>query len=148
MLSIINSFGLKGLDGYSVKVEVDISRGLPNYDVVGLADASIKESKERVTSAIKNQLFPFPAERITINLAPADTKKEGSLYDLPISIGILTATRQIKASKDLLDSMSFIGELSLDGTLRKIKGVLPILITARNLGIKKVVIPKDNASEA
>lgn len=148
MLSIINSFGLKGLDGYSVKVEVDISRGLPNYDVVGLADASIKESKERVTSAIKNQLFSFPAERITINLAPADTKKEGSLYDLPISIGILTATRQIKASKDLLDSMSFIGELSLDGTLRKIKGVLPILITARNLGIKKVVIPKDNASEA
>ena len=148
MLSIINSFGLSGLDGYSVKVEIDISRGMPNFDVVGLADMAIKEAKERVTSAIKNQLFDFPLSRITINLAPADTKKEGSLYDLPISVGILSATKQIFASPEKLGEMSFIGELSLDGTLRKIRGVLPILITARNLGIKKVVIPYGNASEA
>ena len=148
MLSIINSFGLSGLNGYLVKVEVDIHKGLPSYDVVGLADVAIKESKERVTSAIKNQLLQFPVDRITINLAPADTKKEGSLYDLPISIGILSATKQITASKDFLEKISFIGELSLDGSLRKIKGVLPILITARNLGIKRIVIPKENANEA
>ena len=148
MLSIINSFGLSGLNGYLVKVEVDIHKGLPSYDVVGLADVAIKESKERVTSAIKNQLLQFPVDRITINLAPADTKKEGSLYDLPISIGILSATKQITAGKDFLEKISFIGELSLDGSLRKIKGVLPILITARNLGIKRIVIPKENANEA
>ena len=142
MLSIINSFGLSGLNGYLVKVEVDIHKGLPSYDVVGLADVAIKESKERVTSAIKNQLLQFPVDRITINLAPADTKKEGSLYDLPISIGILSATKQIIASKDFLEKISFIGELSLDGSLRKIKGVLPILITDRKLGIKRIKFVK------
>lgn len=148
MLSIINSFGLVGLNGYLVKVETDISRGLPGIDVVGLADTSIRESKERVVSAIKNQGFKSPIEKVTINLAPADTKKEGSLYDLPISVGILRATNQIDVAKEVLDELSFIGELSLDGSLRKIKGVLPILITARNLGIKKIVIPYGNKAEA
>jgi len=148
MLSIINSFGLNGLNGYLVKVEVDVNHGLPVYDIVGLADTSIKESKQRVVSAIKNQKFKFPHEKITINLAPADTRKEGSLYDLPISIAILSAIGKIKAEKKFLSEFSFIGELSLDGTLRKIKGVLPILITARNLGLKKVIIPKENANEA
>ena len=123
MLSIINSFGLVGLNGYLVKVETDISRGLPSIDVVGLADASIRESKERVVSAIKNQGFRSPIEKVTINLAPADTKKEGSLYDLPISVGILKATNQMNVSKEVLEQFSFIGELSLDGSLRKIKGV-------------------------
>ncbi len=148
MLSIVNSFGLNGLNGYLVKVEIDVNRGLPSYDIVGLADVSIKESKQRVGSAVKNQGFSYPFEKITINLAPADTKKEGSLYDLPISIGILSATNQVRATKEVLNSFSFVGELSLDGSLRKIKGVLPILITARNLGIKKVIIPFGNASEA
>lgn len=148
MLSIINSFGLNGLNGYLVKVEIDINKGLPTFDVVGLADTAIREAKQRVVSAVKNQNFIYPPEKITINLAPADTKKEGSLYDLPISVGLLTATKQIKTTKENLNEFSFIGELSLDGTLRRIAGVLPILITARNLGIKKVVIPFDNASEA
>jgi len=146
MLSIVDSFGLIGINGYKVKVEVDINRGLPSFDVVGLADTSIKEAKQRVRSAIKNLGLDFPINKITINLAPADTKKEGSFYDLPIAIGILTATGQaiIKNIKDY----AFIGELSLDGSLRKINGVLPMLITARELGIKNIFIPYDNKKEA
>lgn len=148
MLSIINSFGLMGLNGYLVKIEIDINRGLPAYDVVGLADTAIKESKQRVVSAIKNMKYKYPIDKITINLAPADTKKEGSLYDLPIALGILSASNQISAPKEFLENYSFIGELSLDGSLRKIKGLLPILITARSLGIKKVIIPYENRNEA
>ncbi len=148
MLSIINSFGLIGLNGYLVKVEVDINRGLPTYEIVGLADTAIKESKQRVSPALKNQGFLFPVDKVVVNLAPADTKKEGSYYDLPISVGILSATNQINTTKEELSSFSFIGELSLDGSLRQIKGVLPMLITARKLGIKKVIIPYENAKEA
>ncbi len=148
MLSIVNSFGLLGLNGYLVKIEIDINRGLPAYDVVGLADTAIKESKERVVSAIKNMNYKYPIDKITINLAPADTKKEGSFYDLPIALGILSASNQINTPKDVMSQYSFIGELSLDGSLRKIKGLLPILITARSLGIKKVVVPYDNRNEA
>ncbi len=148
MLSIINSLGLVGLNGYLVKVEIDINRGLPTYDIVGLGDASIKESKQRVLSAIKNQHYNFPIDKLTINLAPADIKKEGSYYDLPISIGILSATNQVTMPKEKISEFAFIGELSLDGSLRQVKGVLPMLITARNLGIKKVVVPFDNANEA
>ncbi len=146
MLSIVNSFGLIGLDGSVVKVEVDISRGLPSYDIVGLADTAIKESKQRVRSAIKNSGFDFPIEKITINLAPADTKKEGSLYDLPIAVAILSATNQLPINS--IKDYAFIGELSLDGTLRGVKGVLPILITAKTKGYKKMIIPKDNLKEA
>ena len=148
MLAIINSFGLHGLEGYLVKVEVDINKGLPSYDIVGLADVAIKESKQRVISAIKNQGFNYPIGKITINLAPADTKKEGSLYDLPISVGILVSTGQLQVEVAKLNQFSFIGELSLDGTLRRIKGLLPILITARSLGIQKIFVPKENAKEA
>lgn len=148
MLSIINSFGLMGIEGYLVKVEIDINRGLPGYDVVGLADTAIKESKQRVVSAIKNQGLNFPIDKVIINLAPADTKKEGSFYDLPISVGILSATNQLKTDKAILSQFGFIGELSLEGSLRQVKGILPILITARNLGFKKVVIPYENANEA
>ena len=148
MLSIINSLGLVGVKGYLVKVEIDINRGLPSYDIVGLGDASIRESKQRVSSAIKNQHYMFPIDKITINLAPADIKKEGSYYDLPISVGILCATNQITMQKEELSNFAFVGELSLDGSLRKVNGVLPMLITARNLGIKKAVVPFDNISEA
>ncbi len=148
MLAKVKSFGLIGLKGYLVDVEVDVNRGLPTYDIVGLADASIKESKQRVTSAIKNQGYNYPINKITINLAPADTKKEGSLYDLAISIGILVASEQIGCSKEFLSQFAFVGELSLDGSLRRIKGLLPILITARDLGITKVFVPYGNAKEA
>ena len=148
MLSIINSLGLIGLNGYLVKVEIDVNKGLPSYEIVGLADTAIKESKQRVMPALKNQGFSFPIDKIVINLAPADTKKEGSYYDLPISVGILNATNQIDSSKEFLSQFAFIGELSLDGSLRQIKGVLPMLITARKLGMKKVVIPFENAKEA
>ena len=148
MLSIINSFGLTGIEGYLVKVEIDINRGLPGYDIVGLADMAIKESKQRVVSAIKNQGFNFPIDKVIINLAPADTKKEGSFYDLAICVGILNATNQLNLDKELLKGYGFVGELSLEGSLRQVKGILPTLITARNLGIKKVVIPFENAIEA
>lgn len=147
MLSKINSFGLIGINGYLVNVEVDVSHGLPAYNVVGLADTAIKESKERVTSAIKNQGLVFPVEKIVVNLAPANTKKEGSIYDLPIAVGILVATNQVSYD-DNLNQFGFVGELSLDGSLRTVDGILPILITAKSKGIKKVVVPFANASEA
>ncbi len=146
MLSIVNSFGLIGLDGSCVKVEVDISRGLPSYDIVGLADTAIKESKQRVRSAIKNSGLNFPVEKVTINLAPADMKKEGSLYDLPIAVAILSATNQMPIDKT--KEYAFVGELSLDGSLRAVKGVLPILITAKDKGYKKLIIPSGNKKEA
>ncbi len=146
MLSIVTSFALNGLDGSMVKVEVDISRGLPAYDIVGLADTAIKESKQRVRASIKNSAYTFPMDKVTINLAPADTKKEGSLFDLPIAVAILAATGQVPFDKT--KEYGLIGELSLDGSLRAVKGVLPILITAKSLGVKKLIIPKDNEKEA
>lgn len=146
MFTKIKSFGLNGLDGYLVDVEVDISNGLPTYDIAGLADTAIKESKFRVKGAIKNSEFQFPIDKVTVNLAPADTKKEGSLYDLAIAIGILTCQGVVDRAKT--NNFAYVGELSLDGTIKKVNGILPILITARDLGITKVVIPKENAYEA
>ena len=146
MLSKIKSLGLKGIDGYAVDVEIDVGNGIPKFDIVGLADTAIKEAKERVRSAIRNSVYSYPIKRITVNLAPADIKKEGSLYDLAIAIGILSCDceNNIKNEKDYV----FIGELSFDGGVRKVKGVLPLLISARNLGIKKFIIPFDNSKEA
>ena len=146
MLSITKSFGLNGIEGYLVKVEIDINQGLPGYDIVGLVGTAIKESKERVRSAIKNSGFQYPILKITANLAPADTKKDGPIYDLAIAVGILSASEQIepKYTKDYI----FLGELSLDGKLRHINGVLPILIAARQAGYTKVVLPKENEIEA
>ena len=147
MLAKILSYGLIGINGYKVDVEVDIHNGLPGYDVVGLADTAIKESKERVKSAIKNTPFlDFPKYKVTINLAPADTKKEGAYYDLPIALGILSATEQVK-NENLKDYV-VVGELSLNGDIRKINGILPILISCREAGFKKVIIPFENQSEA
>ena len=146
MFTKIKSFGLNGLDGYLVDVEVDISNGLPTYDIAGLADTAIKESKFRVKGAIKNSEFQFPIDKVTVNLAPADTKKEGSLYDLAIAIGILTCQGVVDRAKT--NNFAYVGELSLDGTIKKVNGILPILITARDLGITKVVIPKENAYES
>lgn len=146
MLSVVTSFGLIGISGYLVKVEIDINHGLPSYDVVGLADVAIKESKQRVRSAIKNSGLAFPINKITVNLAPADTKKEGSLYDLPIAVALLSATGEVPT--DSVDGFAFVGELSLNGSVRKVNGILPILICAHNLGINKIFIPYDNRVEA
>lgn len=146
MLSIVNSFGLTGINGYLVKCEVDIANGLPGYDIVGLVGTAMKESKERIKSAIKNSALQYPIIKVTVNLAPADTKKEGPLYDLPVAIGILSATEQIKCSN--LEEYIVLGELGLDGSVRKINGLLPILISARLEGYKKVIVPFDNCNEA
>lgn len=146
MLSITKSFGLNGITGYLVKCEVDINQGLPGYDIVGLVGTSIKESKERVRSAIKNSGLQYPILKITVNLAPANTKKEGPIYDLAIAIGMLSATEQVKM--DAIKDYVFLGELSLDGSVKRINGVLPILISAREQGYTKVIIPKENALEA
>ena len=146
MLAKVASFGLKGIDGFQVDVETDVSNGLPKFDVVGLADMAIKEAKERVRTAIKNSGFEYPAKRITTNLAPADVKKEGSLYDLAIAVSILATNDEnnIKRHKEFV----FLGELSFDGKIKKVRGVLPILISARKAGFKKFIVPKDNAIEA
>lgn len=145
MLAIIGSVALQGLDGQQVRVEVDVSNGLPALDIVGLPDAAVREAKDRVRTAIKNSGLDFPIQRITVNLAPADLRKEGPIYDLPIAVGILGATGQIK--QELYKDMIFVGELSLDGTVRGVHGVLPLVLAARELGIKRVVVPQGNASE-
>lgn len=146
MLAKLISYALSGVDGFKVEIEVDLNAGLPSYEIVGLGDTAVKESKERVRSAIKNSLFAFPLKKITINLAPADSKKEGSYFDLAIAVAILAASEQIedKSYKDYV----MIGELSLDGTLRHIKGVMPLLISALQAGYKKFIIPSANAEEA
>lgn len=146
MLGKIESYGFIGIDGFPVIVEVDISQGLPGTDIVGLPDASVKESKERVRSAIKNSGMTYPVSRITINLAPADMRKEGPIYDLAIAAGILTASGQIQ--QHVSEGILFLGELSLNGDIRPVAGVLPMLIDARNRGFTKAIIPRENAKEA
>ena len=138
------SFGLFGIDCYPVDVEVAISRGNALFDMVGLPDAAVKESKDRVRTAFKNCGFEFPVSRITVNLAPADTKKEGPIYDLPIFMALLKATGSLDA--DYRDC-AFLGELSLSGEVRPINGVLPMVIKARELGIKRLFVPAANAFE-
>lgn len=146
MLAKVRSFGILGLDAYPVTIEVDVSRGLPAVTIVGLPDDSIRESKERVRSAIKNSGFKFPADRITINLSPADTKKEGPSFDLAIALGILAASEQI--SLEAVSSYAFLGELSLDGRLQPINGALSISMSANRDDIKGIVFPTHNAKEA
>jgi len=145
MLSKLKTCVLYGLEGYEVDVETDLSNGLPSFSIVGLPDISIRESKERVRSAIKNCGFKFPVSRITINLAPANLKKEGSQIDLPIAIGILAANRIFENEID--DKTCIIGELSLDGKINAIDGALPMVISMRNNNFKRVIIPVDNKEE-
>ena len=145
MLSKLKTCVLYGLEGYEVDVETDLSNGLPNFTIVGLPDISIKESKERVRSAIKNSGFKFPVSRITVNLAPANLKKEGSQIDLPIAIGILAASRII--DKDIDEKTCIIGELSLDGEITSVEGALPMVIAMRNNNFTKAVIPVGNREE-
>ena len=146
MLSIVKSIALHGLQGYLVNIQVDISAGMPSFEIVGLPDTSIRESKERVKTAIKNSTLEFLSRKIVVNLAPASTKKEGSIFDLPIAVGILMANGFIY-NADLTDTI-LIGELSLDGSICPIKGILPICIEAKHLGIKRILLPKSNAKEA
>jgi magnesium chelatase family protein len=146
MLSQVYSCGLMGLDGFSVCVQTDISNGLVAFEIVGLPDTTVKEAKERVRAAIKNTGMRFPAKRVIVNLAPANRRKEGSSYDLPIAVSILTATEQLQIPD--LDTTMFIGEISLDGTIHSVSGVLPMVISAYEQGFKKVFVPSDNASEA
>ena len=145
MLSKVKSFSLIGLKGVEIDVEVDIMKSKPQITVVGLPDSTIKESIERVSSAISNSGFFMPQKRIVINLAPADVKKEGSLFDLPIAVGILKSSGYIDS---LIDEYAMIGELSLDGKLRPVNGMLPLLISAKEMGCKKVIIPSENKAEA
>ena len=146
MLAKVNSFSLDGLIGYKVDIEIDINAGLPKVEIIGLPDTAIKESAERVTSSVKNSGYHFPVKRVIVNLAPADTKKEGSLFDLPIAVGILAASGQLQttAYKDYV----ILGELSLDGALRPINGLMAIMISALQEGYKKFLIPAENAAEA
>jgi len=146
MLAKINSAVLSGVDAGLIDVEIDLSQGLPLLSIVGLPDLAVKESKDRLRSAIKNTGFHFPVKKITVNLAPADLKKEGSAFDLPISLGILAAEGAVQ--REQLDRYLIVGELSLDGRIKPIKGALPIAILAKRLGLDGVILPKENGPEA
>ena len=145
MVVTVRSLGLTGITGYEVSVECVISGGLPAFDVVGLPDAAVKEARERVRAAVKNCGEKFPVSRITVNLAPARVRKEGTVYDLPILLGILAAAEEIRP---LPEDAAFLGELSLSGALRPVTGVLPMALTAARLGIRQLFVPAHNAAEA
>ena len=145
MTAKVQSYALTGLEGVPVTVEADISRGLPSYEIVGLPDAAVKESKERVRSAVRNSALEFPAHRITVNLAPAYVKKEGSAFDLPIAVSILRSSGALQADTG---RTVLLGELALNGELRPVTGVLPALISARDDGYTQFIVPKGNEREA
>lgn len=146
MLAKVNSAALYGIDALRVEVEIDLASGLPQLSTVGLPEGAVKESKDRIRAAVKNCGYTFPAKRITINLAPADIKKEGSAYDLPMAVGILAAEGLIQ--KKLLDEYLLIGELSLDGSVKSVRGALPIAMAAKREKYKGLILPETNASEA
>lgn len=146
MLALVKSCTIYGLESFLVDVEVDISSGLPAFDIVGLPDTAVKESRERVRAAIKNQNFNFPIKRITLNLAPADIKKEGPHFDLPIALGILSATEQLPAES--LKQYAVVGELSLDGRTKPVSGILPMAIEVKEKNLKGIMVPEENVEEA
>ena len=145
MLSRVRSLGISGITGYDVTVECFISNGLPGFDVVGLPDTAVKEARDRVRAAVKSSGFKFPVSRITLNLAPANTKKSGTMYDLPILLGILSAGGAIRAPGE---KTAFLGELSLEGRLRPVSGVISMAIAAAEMGIEELYVPEENAAEA
>ena len=145
MVKSIQSLGLQGVTGYPVTAECDLSGGLPAFTVVGLPDAAVNEARERVRAAIKNCGFTFPVSRITVNLAPAHLKKVGTLYDLPILVGILAAGKQLRLPKE---NCAFLGELSLSGQLRPCAGMLSMALAAKREGIEALYVPEENAAEA
>ena len=146
MLAKILSSAVLGIDAYIVEVEVDLASALPSFTTVGLPEGAVKESKERVQAAVKNSGFVFPAKKITVNLAPADIRKEGAAFDLPIALGILAALGQVK--RDLLHEFIILGELSLDGILKPIRGALPVSVGCKEGGLKGLLLPTENAREA
>ena len=150
MLAIVKSMTLEGLTGYLISVQVDISAGIPGLEIVGLPDTSVKEAKERVKTAIKNSNQDWQSRKIIVNLAPANIRKVGSKFDLPIAVGILIASEQIANTylSEFIEDTLFVGELSLNGTVEKINGILPICIEAKKMNIKRIVLPKQNAQEA
>ena len=145
MYAKVTSLGVTGLAGYLVQVEADLAGGLPQFNLVGLPDSAVKESSERVRSAVKNLHYAWPASRITINLAPADVRKTGPVYDLPVFVGILAAQGKLPAPGG---ERAFLGELGLDGTLRPVTGVLPMALAAVQNGVKELFLPAENAAEA
>jgi len=145
MLARVLSGALLGIDAYPVEVEVDIAQGLPQFSTVGLPEGAVKESKDRVKSAIKNSGYDFPARRITINLAPADIRKDGAAFDLPIAIGLLTATGVVKP--DSTKKYLLLGELSLDGRIKPCRGILPVAVAARHWQVDGLILATENASE-
>ena len=147
MVSIVKSMSLEGLEGYLIEVQTDVTGGIPNFDIVGLPDASVREARERIKSAIKNTNFEFLSRKVLINLAPADKKKEGTILDLPMALGVLNSVGEVKNSS-IMDDTVFLGELSLNGQVNRVNGILPMCIEAKRLGIKRVVIPMANACEA
>lgn len=146
MISIVNSIALNGLDGYLVEIQTDISQGVPDFNIVGLPDASVKESKERIKSAIKNSNIKLRNRKIIVNMAPASNRKIGTCFDLPITVGLLIADEVIRFRE--LQNVAFVGELSLNGNINKINGVLPMCIEALKLGIKTIFLPEENYTEA
>ena len=146
MVNIIKTATAIGINAYEVSVETDVVNSLPAMSIVGLPDASINEARYRVRSAIKNSGYSFPSKKVVVNLAPADLKKIGTSFDLPIAIGILTEEEVLDSEK--LKDYAFIGELSLDGTIRAVAGVLPLVLGLKEVGIKNVIVPKENAKEA
>ena len=146
MLVKTSSAALLGIDAYVVDVEVDISAGLPGFVTVGLPDAAVRESKERVRAALKNCGYEMPARKLTVNLAPADRRKEGSAFDLPISLGLLAFLEVVPVER--LPGCLFIGELAMDGRLKPVRGILPAALLARRKGFRAIVIPKENEKEA
>jgi len=146
MLAKLHSMSLLGIDAFEITIEADISEQLPSFTIVGLPDGAVRESRERVMSAIKNCGFEFPARKVTINMAPADIRKEGSAYDLPIALGLLIASGQMTVKRP--EHYCIIGELSLDGTVKPVKGILPMTLAARERGFFGVILPLQGAKEA
>ena len=144
MFSSVLSMGISGIQGYLVTVEIDCQRGMPQFDLVGLPDAAVKEARERVRSALRNLGYPWPEGRVLVNLAPANTRKTGPLYDLPILLGVLMASGCCEMD---LAGCAFLGELSLDGRLRPVTGALSMVLAAREAGIQKVFLPMENGGE-
>lgn len=146
MLAKLRSMAVLGIDAYEIEIEADITETLPSFTIVGLPDGAVRESRERVMSAIKNCGYEFPSRKVTINMAPADIRKEGSAFDLPIAIGLLMASSQVTVNS--IGKYMILGELSLDGTVKRVKGVLSMAIRAREMGIRGMIVPGENAMEA
>src|SRR5438128_3081696 len=146
MLARVRSAAVLGIDAYLVDVETDIANGLPTFATVGLPQGAVKEGRERVYAALANTGYTFPLKRITVNLAPADIRKEGSAFDLPIALGILAATEQISGGR--LGQLAVLGELGLEGAIRPVRGALPVALAARAAGLEALILPRENLPEA